>query len=70
MLADHLYKDKESEHIPSGVWCVMYHDDTVGFKETLVLAYSLYKEDAEHYLHKIGLEDYNPMISHWLEYKV
>lgn len=48
-MKEHIYKDITDKSIPSGVYCVVWHDDTIGFKETLVWSYHESKEDAEYY---------------------
>lgn len=49
MLTEVEFKNEEDDSIPHKVWLVMYHDDMVGFKETLVIAYSEYEYIADIY---------------------
>lgn len=68
-IKDGFYLEITNDKIPHKSWVCWWHDDLVGFKETLVVAFSPIKEEMEDYVKKQIENNKNKMYSYYLGYK-
>lgn len=62
------YRDISDDVVPPG-YCMMYNDDTVGFKETLVVHVYEHEEDADYAVRVANSNEPDPNVHYYVKRK-